>query len=225
VSSVAFSALMQMALLVAVSVNTASNGTQSIGPSTNGDVTNNVAASSPAGGNSAVGNSANSVVNHSAAGTYAAAYQDTQDSGKPLVVLVGATWCPACQGMKTSTMPEVAAKGELRHVAFAYVNTDAQSDLAGKLMEGNLIPQLVMYQKAGDGWTLKRLVGAQSVEAVEEFLGPAAKQDVAVKDNGPKDTAATKESTVKTPTATNPATKAPASTQQSSAGNRSTPTG
>ncbi len=95
---------------------------------------------------------------HAAANTYAAAYQDTQDSGKPLVVLVGASWCPACQSMKTSTMPAVAAQGGLSKVAFAYVNVDAQHDLAGQLMEGGMIPQLIMYEKTADGWKLNRLI-------------------------------------------------------------------
>ncbi len=134
----------------------------------------------------------------SAANTYAAAYQDTQDSGKPLVVLVGASWCPACQSMKTSTMPAIAAQGGLSNVAFAYVNVDAQHDLAGQLMEGSMIPQLIMYEKTADGWKLNRLIGAQSVESVEGFIGPAAQRAIALKSATP----------AQTPTATQPATAA-----------------
>jgi thioredoxin-like negative regulator of GroEL len=113
--------------------------------------------------------------------TYADAYKQTVESGKPLVVLVGASWCPACQSMKTSIMPSVAAQGGLDKVAFAYVNTDQQNDLAGKLMEGGLIPQLVMFEKTDDGWKLKRLIGAQSVSAVVSFVGSAERSSVASK--------------------------------------------
>ncbi len=113
------------------------------------------------------------------ANTYAAAYKETQENGKPLVILVGAEWCPACQSMKTSVLPEIAAKGGLKNVAFACVNTDQQRDLADKLCEGNLIPQLVMYEKTADGWKLKRLVGGQSVLAVEEFIGANKQQSMA----------------------------------------------
>ncbi len=105
---------------------------------------------------------------------YAEAYKSTQESGKPLVVLIGADWCPGCRTMKGSVMPQLAAKGSLKNVAYAQVNTDAEGELAGDLMQGNLIPQLVMYVKTADGWQLKRLVGAQSASAVEQFIGSAA---------------------------------------------------
>jgi len=113
--------------------------------------------------------------------TYADAYKQTVETGKPLVILVGASWCPACQSMKTSIMPSVAAQGGLDKVAFAYVNTDQQNELAGKLMEGGLIPQLVMFEKTDDGWKQKRLVGAQSVSAVVSFVGSAERSSVASK--------------------------------------------
>jgi hypothetical protein len=51
-------------------------------------------------------------------------------------------------------------------------------------MEGNLIPQLVIYTKTEKGWKLDRLIGGQSVEAVEKFLvnsaKPQEKSDAAV---------------------------------------------
>lgn len=113
---------------------------------------------------------------------YADAYKQTVETGKPLVVLVGASWCPACQSMKTSIMPTVAAQGGLDKVAFAYVNTDQQKELAGKLMEGGLIPQLVMFEKTDNGWKQTRLVGAQSVSAVVSFVvGSAERSSVASK--------------------------------------------
>jgi thioredoxin-like negative regulator of GroEL len=113
--------------------------------------------------------------------TYADAYKQTVETGKPLVILVGASWCPACQSMKTSIMPTVAAQGGLDKVAFAYVNTDQHNELAGKLMEGGLIPQLVMFEKTDDGWKQKRLIGAQSVSAVVSFVGSAERSSVASK--------------------------------------------
>jgi thiol-disulfide isomerase/thioredoxin len=103
--------------------------------------------------------------------SYAAAYKDAVDNGKSIVVLVGADWCPACQSMKTSVMPQLAAQGGLKAVSFALVNTDRQSDLANQMLAGNSIPQLVMYEKTADGWKIKRLVGGQSVSAVEQFIG------------------------------------------------------
>ena len=136
----------------------------------------------PADNGSAVSTTTHSSAKSADAHTYADAYKQTVETGKPLVVLVGASWCPACQSMKTSIMPTVAAQGGLDKVTFAYVNTDQQNELAGKLMEGGLIPQLVMFEKTDDGgWKQKRLVGAQSVSAVVSFVGSAERPSVASK--------------------------------------------
>jgi thioredoxin-like negative regulator of GroEL len=76
--------------------------------------------------------------------------------------------------MKYSTLPSLERRGGLNKVNFAYVNTDDDSALAGKLMKGGSIPQLVMFQKKADGsWSRKQLTGAQSASAVEQFLGTA----------------------------------------------------
>lgn len=104
---------------------------------------------------------------------YATAFKETEQTGRPLVVLVGADWCPGCRQMKYTTIPELEKKGGLRKVAFAYVNTDQQSQLAGKLMRGGSIPQLVMYHKTDDGWKRAQLTGAQSTSSVEAFIGEA----------------------------------------------------
>jgi thioredoxin-like negative regulator of GroEL len=104
---------------------------------------------------------------------YATAFRQTEESGRPLVVLIGADWCPGCRQMKYTTIPELEKKGELRNVALAYVNTDRQGELAGKLMRGSSIPQLVMYRKTEAGWMRKQLTGAQSTSSIESFIAAA----------------------------------------------------
>ena len=111
----------------------------------------------------------------SAGQTYNEAHRQHVETGKPLVVLVGADWCPACQTMKTSVMPKLESAGKLKDVAFATVNIDHQARVGRAMMEGNLIPQLVIYTKTDKGWKLNRLIGGQSVEAVEKFLAASAK--------------------------------------------------
>jgi thiol-disulfide isomerase/thioredoxin len=145
VNSFAFAALVQISLLAGGVSDTATNSTAA--------TSNTAATSSPA------------------PASYAAAYKDAVDNGKSIVVLVGADWCPACQSMKTSVLPALAAQGGLKDVSFALVNTDRQSELANQMLAGNSIPQLVMYEKTADGWKIKRLVGGQSVSAVEQFIG------------------------------------------------------
>jgi thiol-disulfide isomerase/thioredoxin len=110
---------------------------------------------------------------------YATAYHQAIDSGKPLVVLVGADWCPGCQQMKNAAIPEVEKHGGLSKVAFAHVNTDNQHELAGKLMRGGSIPQLVMYYKTPDGWKREQITGATSAGAIQAFLNKGTDSRVA----------------------------------------------
>ena len=101
---------------------------------------------------------------------YDEAYRLAAETGQPLVVLVGAEWCPACQGMKQTVVPQLVRRGSLKKVSFAAVNTDRQSGLAGKLMRASSIPQLIMYVKTDKGWSRREMIGLQSVSAIEEFL-------------------------------------------------------
>lgn len=102
--------------------------------------------------------------------TYAEARAKTSETGKPLVVLVGADWCPACQQMKNSAIPQVERRGALGKVAYAVVNTDHHRDLAHQLMRGSSIPQLIMYRETPTGWKRDSLVGAQDPAAIEAFI-------------------------------------------------------
>jgi thioredoxin-like negative regulator of GroEL len=89
---------------------------------------------------------------------------------RPLVVLVGADWCPACRRMKTKVLPQAASAGTLGEVEFAYVNTDRQPELAGRLLQSGSVPQLIRLEKTAAGWVRDRLVGAQSVKKVTSFI-------------------------------------------------------
>jgi thiol-disulfide isomerase/thioredoxin len=105
-----------------------------------------------------------------AATTYAEAYHETAETGRPLVVLVGAEWCPGCRVMKSSTMPQVQNSGVLEQVAFAEVDYDSDQKLARQLTGGGMIPQLIMYRRDGDRWVRDVLVGSKSASEVQSFL-------------------------------------------------------
>ncbi|HEX4143547.1 MAG TPA: thioredoxin family protein [Pirellulales bacterium] len=108
---------------------------------------------------------------------YAKAYETMVSTGQPLVVLVGAEWCPACQRMKNSVIPQVKREGGLDKVAYCYVNTDADRSLAGKLMQGGSIPQLILYRKTAAGWTRQQLIGAHGPEETQHFIHRAGVED------------------------------------------------
>ena len=101
---------------------------------------------------------------------YATAFKRTMASGRTLVVLLGADWCPGCVQMKNKILPQVAKAGGLDGVEYAYVDTDRQPKLAGRLSQARAIPQLIRYQKSEDGWHRALLVGAQSVKKVTAFV-------------------------------------------------------
>ena len=104
------------------------------------------------------------------ANNYAEAHKVHYDTGRPMVLLVGAEWCPACVQMKNNVLPRVARRGLLNKVAFAHVNTDRDSRIAKSVMKGGSIPQLIMYRKTPNGWKRHMLVGAQSPESIEAFI-------------------------------------------------------
>jgi len=102
--------------------------------------------------------------------TYSEAHKATTEKGYPLVVVVGATWCPACQQLKEKVLPEVKRHGALRNVAFAQVDLDEEQELGKELTNGGPIPQIVVYRKTPVGWLLRRMIGGQDVRTVEKFI-------------------------------------------------------
>jgi len=93
------------------------------------------------------------------ADTYAEAYRLTAKTGRPMVVMVGAEWCPACKAMETNVIPQVRRRGVLGRVAFAIVDLDRQRNLGRTLTRGGPIPQ-----------------GAQSAPQVEAFIDAGLKR-------------------------------------------------
>jgi len=109
--------------------------------------------------------------------TYAQAHKITSETGKPMVVLVSAKWCPACQTMKDNVMPQVTRKGILGRVSYTVVDLDKERKLGSQLTKGGPIPQLIMYRKGRDGWLRRRLIGGQSVTSVSKFIDQGIKLD------------------------------------------------
>jgi thioredoxin-like negative regulator of GroEL len=102
--------------------------------------------------------------------SYKDAHKQMTETGKPMVVMVGADWCGPCQNMKKSVLPQVRKHGLFRKVSFAMVNVDREQKLAEQITGGGPIPQLVVYRKTRKGWSRRKLVGSQSVETVEKFI-------------------------------------------------------
>lgn len=106
--------------------------------------------------------------------SYDRAYAQSQTSGQPLLVLVGADWCPACVTMKQDVMPRMNRGGRLSGVNYAEVDADAQPMLAERLMRGGGIPQLVVFSRDADGqWHRRQITGATSEAGVAALIDQA----------------------------------------------------
>jgi thioredoxin-like negative regulator of GroEL len=113
--------------------------------------------------------------------SYADAYRQTTETGRPMVVLVSAEWCGACKTMEREVIPKMRQQGLFRRVSFARVDLDRQRTLGRKLTRGGPIPQLLMFRRAGNGWRLSRLRGGQSARTVEAFIDRGLKRDAQAK--------------------------------------------
>ncbi|MBN1589624.1 MAG: thioredoxin family protein [Pirellulales bacterium] len=119
------------------------------------------------------------------ADSYTAAHKEINKTGRPMIVLVGADWCPACVEMKNQVIPQVQRRGLLRKVAFAVVNLDRQKKLGRELTGGGPIPQVIMFRKTSDGWRRRKLIGGQSVQAVSTFIEEGIQLDRETKKSDP----------------------------------------
>ena len=104
------------------------------------------------------------------ADSYAEAHRRGVQTGVPLVVLVGAEWCPACKVLENTVIPQVREHGYLRCVAFAMVDYDREREISQRLVGDGPLPQMLMYRKTAEGWKVRKLVGSQPVHAVEWFI-------------------------------------------------------
>jgi thioredoxin-like negative regulator of GroEL len=107
---------------------------------------------------------------------YTEALKAAQAGDQPLVVLVGAEWCPGCVTMKRNVLPAMIRRGKLRDVQFTIVDADDEPALARQLMRGNSIPQLIVFSRSGDGWQRQQLTGPRSEADVEAAIKHAVQQ-------------------------------------------------
>jgi len=101
---------------------------------------------------------------------YATAYGRAQQGDKPLLVLVTATWCPPCQVMKQTTIPQLTQKNAFRGCHWATVDLDQQKELAQSLIGSRGVPQLIMFEKKEGKWVRRYMAGYKSAQVVEAFM-------------------------------------------------------
>jgi thioredoxin-like negative regulator of GroEL len=108
---------------------------------------------------------------------YADAYAQSVEQQKPLMVVVGAPWCPACNVLKETTIRSMAKTGELDDVSLAVINRDDDPELAKQLTEGEqMLPQIILYSNDNGRWHRRKLLGFQPKQPVRSLIRRALKK-------------------------------------------------
>ena len=106
---------------------------------------------------------------------YAEAYKESVKEDKPLMVVVSAPWCPACNVLKQTTIEPMAATGEFENVSVAVLNRDANPELVKQLTKGEkMLPQIIMFTRNEAGqWKRRGLKGYQPKQPVRNLIRTA----------------------------------------------------
>jgi thiol:disulfide interchange protein len=105
--------------------------------------------------------------------SYKTAYKRAQAGDKPLLVLITAQWCPPCQVMKKTTIPELMKKDAFKQFHYATVDLDLEPTVGRQLIGDRGVPQLIMFEKRDDKWIRRYLRGMQTPQTVETFVAQA----------------------------------------------------
>ena len=105
---------------------------------------------------------------------YSTAYENAQADDRPLLVLVTADWCPPCQKMKNTTIPELMSRDAFDGFHFATVDYDRENELATELVGGRGVPQLLMFEKQDGRWVRRYITGYKTAASVEAFMAQAS---------------------------------------------------
>lgn len=115
--------------------------------------------------------------------TYSDAYNQSQETGQPMLVVVGAEWCPSCVKMKHGPLSNLLRRGRLKRVHVATVDSDKQRTLAKRLMRGTMVPQVIVFAKTPEGWHREQATGLQSEEQVTAMVDRAVARQAKASDD------------------------------------------
>lgn len=107
--------------------------------------------------------------------SYAAALKAGKDSGKPIVLIFSAVWCPPCQANKHNVYPSDTVKPFHDKFVWAYLDADAQDNTAAMQKYGVTgIPHIQFLDKAGK--PLGSVVGGTTPDEFAKTLGATLKK-------------------------------------------------
>jgi len=99
---------------------------------------------------------------------YEAAVKKAEAENKPIIVVVGADWCQSCK-VEKEFIEQMKKEGDFKEMILVYVDKDREP-IAGQLMKGPILPQVIGFCKNGDGWKKYSLSGLSSKLKIKELL-------------------------------------------------------
>ena len=102
--------------------------------------------------------------------SYEKGVQAAAESGRPLLILVGAPWCRDCVILKRDVMPKLKKTGLLDQVEFVYLDFDQNRTLVSQMMVNEMIPEMILYRKTANGWTRSNLNMSEKLEEIQAFI-------------------------------------------------------
>jgi thioredoxin-like negative regulator of GroEL len=115
---------------------------------------------------------------------YQEAVKRSAESGKPVLILIGAEWCHYCKIVERDVLPVLKKRGLMDRVEYVYLDYDRDRRLVGATLRGEIVPEMVMFRKTPAGWKRSDISGAYKIEEVEPFVTAFLKE--AEKDAGAK---------------------------------------
>jgi thioredoxin-related protein len=99
----------------------------------------------------------------------ASALSAAKESGKPVILVFSAVWCPPCQAMKKEVYPSEAVKAYHDKFIWAYLDVDVSSnEKAAEKYGVSSIPHIQFLDSAGK--ELDKQIGGSSPEAFAKTL-------------------------------------------------------
>lgn len=105
---------------------------------------------------------------------YEAARKEAVNQRKPLVVCIGAKWCPACPAAKRACAA-IMKKRYAGKAVLVYLDYDAERELANRIRAYDVVPEIVIFSHV-DGPAHVTDAAAQSEKVISWFVESAIKK-------------------------------------------------
>ncbi len=101
---------------------------------------------------------------------YSRAIEMSKRESRPLLVIISAKWCASCQVLKRDTIQPMQNDRSLKDCIVTIVDKDEHPELALQLMTGEVLPQIVLFNRPDQARKRFSLAGMQDRNRIVELL-------------------------------------------------------